>query len=292
MTFRTLTTTAVMAGATALAQAPHSATLILRNGDRVTGLVRQASEPPAPVSASPAARTFHVRMADGQQLSVAAEDVAVIDFVGGRPSTAELDALGADTPHLMTLRNGNSRSGRLVGILGGDVVRWESQAGARVEVPIRNVTRIYLDQETALELFDFESPAARQPGLVEWIGGVFSLRREVIVDPSIAWVETGSRVVRGDRLRFKVTGAIRLSRTPGDTTGPAGRTTLRSARAPLPDVPIGTLIARVEDGAPFAIGDRRDAIEMASSGRLFLGINDDTLSNNSGSYRVTVEIEK
>ena len=153
MTFRTLTTTAVMAGATALAQAPHSATLILRNGDRVTGLVRQASEPPAPVSASPAARTFHVRMADGQQLSVAAEDVAVIDFVGGRPSTAELDALGADTPHLMTLRNGNSRSGRLVGILGGDVVRWESQAGARVEVPIRNVTRIYLDQETALELF-------------------------------------------------------------------------------------------------------------------------------------------
>jgi hypothetical protein len=285
---RTLTAAAAMAGAPALLQTSHTATLILVSSERVTGLVAYSGE----VAATPASRTFHIQTPDGHRLTIAFADVAVIDFSGGKPTSAELDALGADTPHVMTLRNGNSRSGRLIGIVGGEFVRWESQTGSRVDVPIRNVTRIYLNQDRALEQFGFEPPSRRQPGgLAGWIGRGWLARYDVIVDASIAWVDAGFTVQRGDRLRFAASGAIKLSRTPGDTTGPAGRATLRRERAPLPDVPVGALIARIGDGV-FSIGAPAEPVSMPVSGRLQLGVNDDTLSNNSGSYRVRVEIVK
>ena len=39
---------------------------------------------------------------------------------------------------------------------------------------------------------------------------------------------------------------------------------------------------------PFFIGADQSAIRMRSSGRLFLGVNDDFLKDNTGSFRVMV----
>ena len=62
-------------------------------------------------------------------------------------------------------------------------------------------------------------------------------------------------------------------------------------RYPLQGVPAGALIGRVGSGAPFAIGTNTAPITMPANGPLMLGINDDVLNDNSGSYSVNLSRE-
>jgi len=62
-------------------------------------------------------------------------------------------------------------------------------------------------------------------------------------------------------------------------------------RYPLQGVPAGALIGRVGNGAPFAIGTNTAPITMPANGPLMLGINDDVLNDNSGSYSVNMSRE-
>jgi hypothetical protein len=55
----------------------------------------------------------------------------------------------------------------------------------------------------------------------------------------------------------------------------------------MPNRPGAALIGRI-GGDVFFIGDERGPIRVRNSGRLELGINDDFLDDNSGSFRVTV----
>ena len=58
---------------------------------------------------------------------------------------------------------------------------------------------------------------------------------------------------------------------------------------PIPNRPAGALIGRVGDSdAPFFAGSDRGPYEMRGSGRLYLGVNDDYLQDNSGTFRVVV----
>jgi hypothetical protein len=50
---------------------------------------------------------------------------------------------------------------------------------------------------------------------------------------------------------------------------------------------VGALIARVGNGTPFVVGANTDPITMPAAGVLFLGVNDDHLANNTGTYIVT-----
>lgn len=72
--------------------------------------------------------------------------------------------------------------------------------------------------------------------------------------------------------------------------GPAGeRDSPRNPGRPIPDRPGTALIGSVgESSDPFFIGEMRGGIRMRSTGRLFLGINDEVLSDNSGAFRVVV----
>ena len=54
---------------------------------------------------------------------------------------------------------------------------------------------------------------------------------------------------------------------------------------PIPNAPAGALIGRVDNGQPFVIG-RNTSVRMPASGTLFLGINDDNVSDNRGDFRV------
>jgi hypothetical protein len=50
------------------------------------------------------------------------------------------------------------------------------------------------------------------------------------------------------------------------------------------------MIGRIDNGAPFFIGNRRN-VRAPSSGRLYLSVNDDYLEDNSGEFRVMVGIQ-
>ena len=70
---------------------------------------------------------------------------------------------------------------------------------------------------------------------------------------------------------------------------PKARTTRRAIPAGrFPARPAAALIGRVGEDAPFFIGSDTEGIRVRGSGQLFLGVNDETLEDNSGSFRVTV----
>jgi hypothetical protein len=113
--------------------------------------------------------------------------------------------------------------------------------------------------------------------------------RSVVVPANVQWTNTGFNVSRGQYLRFEPSGEIRLSTNGEDIARPAGALSARRAdRATIPSIPVGALIGRVGNGQPFSIGDTTNAFDMPDSGRLFLGVNDDHVDDNSGNFVVKV----
>jgi hypothetical protein len=111
-----------------------------------------------------------------------------------------------------------------------------------------------------------------------------------VVDSSVRWTDTGIDVRAGQTLVFDAEGSIRLSDNPGDSAVAAGAASgRRAANAPVENAPAGALIARIGDGAAVMVGDRR-AVRAPRSGRLYLGVNDDHLADNQGSYNVTITV--
>ena len=114
----------------------------------------------------------------------------------------------------------------------------------------------------------------------------------VVVNPAERWTDTGLVVRAGDRLSLDANGRVQLSTDSNDIAVPAGALSNRRATdAPLPQEPAGGLIARIGNTAPLYLGGRNSFV-APSSGRLFLGVNDDHLPDNSGEYRVRVGIER
>jgi hypothetical protein len=113
--------------------------------------------------------------------------------------------------------------------------------------------------------------------------------RSVVVPANVAWTNTRIRVTRGQWLRFEPSGEIRLSFNGDDTALAAGSKRFRFAeKAPLPTIPVGALIGRVNSGKPFSIGNTTQAFQMPADGTLFLGVNDDHVPDNSGNFVVKV----
>jgi hypothetical protein len=112
--------------------------------------------------------------------------------------------------------------------------------------------------------------------------------REVAVDSRRPWNDTGIEVRGGQTVYFSAAGRVHWG--PGRDSGPEGEhDSPHNAARPIPSRPGAALIGRVGDDKDyFFIGDDKGAIRIRSSGRLFLGVNDDNLSDNSGSFRVTV----
>jgi hypothetical protein len=60
---------------------------------------------------------------------------------------------------------------------------------------------------------------------------------------------------------------------------------------PLRSAPGASLIGRIGNGAPFAIGWNPNPIRMPASGRLYLGINDDQVGDNTGEFNVSIRMQ-
>ena len=112
--------------------------------------------------------------------------------------------------------------------------------------------------------------------------------REISVDSWVAWRDTGIDVRAGQAIYFEASGRVRWG--PNRQDGPEGeRNSPHNATRPIPNRPAAALIGRVGDSSDyFFIGDDKGAVRVRSSGRLYLGVNDDYLKDNSGSFRVTI----
>ena len=119
--------------------------------------------------------------------------------------------------------------------------------------------------------------------------GVGPQTRTIVVPSTQQWTPTGIRVNQGDRIQFETNGQIQLKpNDPKDVAESWGSLIHRYApNAPMPKALAGALIGRIDSGQPFGIGNLKEIIAPAS-GLLYLGINDDVLTDNSGQFTVKI----
>ena len=101
------------------------------------------------------------------------------------------------------------------------------------------------------------------------------------------WIETDINVRDGETLNFRVSGEVEYA--PNARVNPAGvaRRTPGGPDVPIPNAPAGALVGRIDNGQPFLIG-RNTSVRMPANGTLFLGINDDNVTDNGGDFRVLI----
>lgn len=271
--------------------AAERATFILVNGERVSGTLAFHTNTRELLIDN----DFSLAVTPGQPEQIFHYDqVVAIEFLGGTPRQTELAALPEGSGQMLVLRNGDTRYGRFVNIIGGDTIRWKNEANETQEMPVRDASRIYLHADNARRIFDYTGPA-RGRGEGRGFGrgratadeGRPLGADEFEVRGNTAWTDTGIEVRRGDRFAFAARGRVAILEN-GEMMGPDGNPVMRSQKYPVPSVPVGTLIGRVGNSAPFAIGSNRNPIMMPANGRLMLGVNDDGFGDNSGSFVVTV----
>lgn len=193
--------------------------------------------------------------------------------------------LRADT---LVMRDGRRVQGELVAVRDG-VIEFEGQRGRfgreRIRVDREDVVRIEFDDDRdsfrdSRDRNDRDdSDRGRPAGMRE---------REVTVNAAQNWTDTGVSLRGGQTIYVEATGRVRWG--PGRQDGPAGESNSpRNANRPIGSRPAGALIGRIGDGDDyFFIGGETGPIRVRDGGRLYLGINDDYLQDNSGSFRVTV----
>ena len=246
----------------------QSATVVMRNGDRVQAEVRDMS------------RVFSLRV-NGQPRQVPIGDIVLFDFTGdGRNVTLdEVNKVNAANGGYVVMRNGETFNASLQDLTGDPLIAVFSN-GRRVN--LGEVARLYLGSVSNVAGFPTPSnpsvapntPLPETPGRMRGRGrGNRNARtaapanaRTVVVPGNVQWTNTGFNVSRGQYLRFEPSGEIRLSMNGEDIGRPAGALSARHAdKATIPTIPVGALIGRVGNGQPFSIGDTTMAFDMPTA---------------------------
>lgn len=117
----------------------------------------------------------------------------------------------------------------------------------------------------------------------------------VLLGPKDSWFDTGINAVGGTMIRIFATGRVTWAppraRYAASTVGPNGTRPpfdTDKARFPMPDAGCGSLIMRIGNSL-YAVGEG-GFIEVDESGSIKLMVNDDNLSDNSGSFSIDVEL--
>ncbi len=186
--------------------------------------------------------------------------------------------LSADT---LYLRNGQRIEGELLGIRNGQIEFEERRSfgsGRTLRFDRDEVDRIEFENRRNYNSNNNNNSYGGRPnGLRE---------RQVMVSASTAWSDSGVDVRAGQTIFFEAEGRVRWGRDRQD--GPAGeRNSPSNPNRPMGNRNAAALIGKIGNDL-FFIGDDAGPIRMRSSGRLYLGINDDVLTDNSGNFRVVV----
>jgi len=281
-----LATAALLAASIYTLNAAERATFILTDGERKSGqVVFHGGDRENLING-------HLNLGNdsgGPEFTIPVDQVAVIDFAGGgqQPAQSELAEL-PPSGNFMTLRSGQSQGGTFVNMVDGNTVIWKGPNGDTQRYNISDVSRIYLNPQSARMAFNYSGPsnaatAVGTSGQTNAAGGT-----QVQVQANQAWNDGGITVQKGDLVQFTVTGQVNFGPSPGMTAGPVGSDMFRKPTYPLPNGPVGALIGRIGTGTPFGIGNPTGPVPMPASGRLMLGVNDDELGDNSGAFTVTV----
>jgi len=242
------------------AVAQESAVIVLRSGERVNASVVDLN-----------AQGFHVRV-NGTDRFIQPAEIAAISFAG---DLGDNDwNLLQEGNAVLVLRNGQTVVGELYDIGGTTPLRITMRvAGQDRDIPSNQVARIMWVRPSN----------AAVPSTAATGGGP-----GVIVPGNQQWVSSNITVRRGEVVTFQSTGEVRLSADPNDVAAVTGARSQRTAAgSPLPQNFAGALIGRIGNGAPFAIGDQT-SITMPASGVLWLGINDDVVTDNAGQFNVVI----
>ena len=184
----------------------------------------------------------------------------------------------ADT---LVLTNGRRISGELLGVYGREIEFEERSGFGRriVRVPRAEIDRIeFVDDRNSRDSARPEDGRVVPPRLRE---------RNVTVNPNEPWVDTGINLRNGQEVYFQTSGQVTWSpnrRVDADGT----RNSKPDTNRPLPDRNSGALIGRIGERDIFFIGTDMGPFRVRGNGRLYLGVNDDRLADNTGSYRVIV----
>ena len=240
------------------AVAQESAVIVLRSGERITGSLVDLN-----------ARGYQVQV-NGTDRWIAPGDVAGISF-GGDITDAEFE-VATQGNAIIVLRSGQHVTGELYDIGGTTPLR--------LTVRNNNGERLIHSSDVARIIFTRPAAVTPTPGAGGGPGLVVAANRQ--------WTPTNITVRRGETVTFQSTGQIRISGDQSDLASVNGSLNQRyAAGAPLPQFLAGALIGRIGNGQPFAIGSQT-SIAMPASGILYLGINDDNVSDNAGHFNVEV----
>lgn len=260
-------------------------TVLLRSGDRVSGDLASFDQ-----------STMDIRASSGQRSPVRWNDVVLLDFASDARSLPDTERPAASrTDSTIILDGGQSLHGRVVDFVneGGPdaaVVFAEADRGQQT-IRLDRVGRIYVSTFTpqALSAAGLSETSTNDAQTGASVQTDASGTVTVTVPGNSRWVATGLFVRNGERVLLSADGTVYLRSGSQDPARPAGALAARSAPgAPLPALLAGALIGRVgERGVPFGIGDQT-SIPMPAAGQFYLGINDDELSDNSGSFSVRI----
>jgi len=119
----------------------------------------------------------------------------------------------------------------------------------------------------------------------------FPVRVRVRADSAAnGWTDSGLMVRKGQRLRISATGRVSLGQ--GRFSTPTGLPRVMDTEKLMRDEPTGALIAVVgDDNDEFIfVGSSREFF-ATRDGRLFLGVNEGRLEDNTGTYDALIEVE-
>ncbi len=255
-------------------QSEDRATIQMRDGAKVEGRIEELDR-----------GTLFLRVSLHDQRRIAVDSIALIDRKGGAsglPDTEIREARNAE--QLLMLTGGSSVKGRLLQIIGGEgssdtgprAYVFRTTDGRDVRYAPDQVARIYLGS------YPFAAAVGNAPAADSPLAS-----GAVRVPANAAWISTGLVVRKGDRITFTTTGEVQLSSNTADRASAAGAPRTAPLAA-MPGVNAGALIGRVGvGGKAFGVGDQA-LVPMPAAGLLYLSVNDDERSDNSGEFHVVV----
>ena len=258
--------------ATTTMRAQESATLVMRSGDRIAGELIDLG-----------GVGFTIRV-NGQERRVDPSDVAVIEFNGAPPSPEAQAKINAGAQFVM-LRNGQTIDGRLFDIGGTSPLRMtiDTPSGRR-DVASNEIAQVYMAPTPQAQAVPSQpglaGPDAPGPG------------RTITVPANQQWTATGINVRQGWTLQLTTSGEIQFSPDRADRAAPAGNgINKRNPGSPMPQALAGALIGRIGNGDAFGVGNLT-TLRVPANGPLFLGINDDNVSDNAGNFQVSIVVPR